>query len=127
MEPGVMATQNFKRNLLLNFYSEGEKSNTCFLLPLKREIKKMSDICSLFPPFGDLAFLPVTLSSPWTVSRQAPMSLNFPGKNTRLGCHFLLMGIFQIQGSNSCLLHWHVDSLPLNHLGRKPLQVNKWE
>ena len=25
----------------------------CFLLPLKRKREKMSDICSLFPPFGD--------------------------------------------------------------------------
>ena len=36
-----------------------------------------------------------------------------PGKNTGVGCHFLL------QGSNRCLLHflhWRVDSLPLYHL-----------
>ena len=45
---------------------------------------------------------------------------NFPGKNTGVGCHFLLQGIFLTQGSNSCLLHllnWQVDSLPLSHLG----------
>ena len=29
----------------------------------------------------------------------------FPGKNTGLGCHFLLQGIFLTQGSNLCLLH----------------------
>ena len=46
-------------------------------------------------------------SSPW----------NFPGKNTGAGCHFLLQGIFIIQGSNLYLLHWQVDSLPLSHLG----------
>jgi len=43
VEPGViMATQNFKRNLLLILYRDGEKNLTfvCFLLPLKREIKK---------------------------------------------------------------------------------------
>ena len=33
------------------------------------------------------------------------------------GCHFLLKGIFPTQGSNSHLLHWQVDSLPLNHQG----------
>ena len=41
---------------------------------------------------------------------------NFPGKNTGVGCHFLLKGIFLTQGSNPhllCLLHWQVDSLPL--------------
>ena len=33
---------------------------------------------------------------------------DFPGKNIRVGCHFLLQGIFPTQGSNSCLLHWQV-------------------
>ena len=28
-----------------------------------------------------------------------------PGKNTGVGCHFLLQGIFPIQESNPCLLH----------------------
>ena len=34
---------------------------------------------------------------------------NSPGKNTGVGCHALLQGIFPTQGSNShllCLLHW---------------------
>ena len=35
---------------------------------------------------------------------------DFPGKNTGVGCHFLLQGIFPIQGSNLRLLHWQVDS-----------------
>ena len=30
-------------------------------------------------------------------------------------CHFLLQGILLTQGLNLCLLHWQVDSLPLNH------------
>ena len=33
-----------------------------------------------------------------------------------MGCHFLLHGVFLIQGLNLCLLHWQVDSL-LHHLG----------
>ena len=36
-------------------------------------------------------------------------------KNTRVGCHFLLQGIFPMQGLNpslSCLLHWQAGSLP---------------
>ena len=44
----------------------------------------------------------------------------FLGKNTGVGCHFLLQGIFSTQGSNPRLLrllHWHVDSLLLGHLG----------
>ena len=46
-----------------------------------------------------------------------PCSWNFPVKNTEVGCHFLLQGTLLIQGSNPCLLHWQVDSLPLSHLG----------
>ena len=36
---------------------------------------------------------------------------NFPGKNTGVDCHFLLQGIFLVQGWSlclSCLLHWQV-------------------
>ena len=51
----------------------------------------------------------------WTVAR-LPCPWNFPSKNTRMGFHFLLQGIFPTQGSNLlllCLLYWQVDSLPL--------------
>ena len=43
-----------------------------------------------------------------------------PGKNTGVGCHVLLQGIFLTQGLNLhllSLLHWQAESLPLNHLG----------
>ena len=33
-------------------------------------------------------------ATPWTVAHQAPLSRNFPGKNTAAGCHFLFQGIF---------------------------------
>ena len=39
-----------------------------------------------------------------------------PGKNTGVGCHALLQGIFPTQGSNTrvlCLLNWQGGSLPL--------------
>ena len=42
---------------------------------------------------------------------------DFPGKHTGVGCHFLLQGIFPIQGWNPCLLHWQADSVPLSHQG----------
>ena len=42
---------------------------------------------------------------------------DFPGKNTGEGGHFLLQGIFLTRGSKLHLLHWQVDSLPLNHQG----------
>ena len=44
--------------------------------------------------------------TPWTVAHQDPLSMGFfSGKNTGVGCHFFLQGIFPTQGSNSGLLH----------------------
>ena len=40
-----------------------------------------------------------------------------PGKNTGVGCHVLLQGIFPTQGLNQRLPQWQEDSLPLSHLG----------
>ena len=47
---------------------------------------------------------PTRLLCPW----------NSPGKNTGVGCHFFLQGIFPTQLSTShllCLLHWQADFL----------------
>ena len=56
---------------------------------------------------------PTRLLCPW----------DFSGRNTRVGCHFLLQGIFLTQGLNPHLLqeilHWQAGSLPLSHLGRQ--------
>ena len=41
------------------------------------------------------------------------------GKNTGVGCHALLQGIFLTQGTNSCLLHCTWILYPLRHLGRE--------
>ena len=48
-----------------------------------------------------------TLATPLTVPARLLCSWDFPGKNTGVGCHFLLQGLFQTQGSSPCLLHWH--------------------
>ena len=45
-------------------------------------------------------------------------SWNFSDKGTRVCYHFLLQGIFPTPGSNSNLLHWQVDSLPLEPPGK---------
>ena len=45
----------------------------------------------------------------WLLGLQSTRLLcpwDFAGKNTGVGCHFLLQGIFPTQGSNPCLLHW---------------------
>ena len=49
-----------------------------------------------------------------------------PSKNTGVGCHTLLQGIFPTQGSNLhllCLLHWQADSLPLAPPGKPTFMV----
>ena len=68
-----------------------------------------------FQPHG---LQPAMLLHPW----------DFPGKHTGVGCHFLLQGIFQNQGSNprlSCLLPQQVYSLPLAPPG-KPFIMNAY-
>ena len=50
--------------------------------------------------------------SPWTS----------PGKNTGVGCHFLLQGIVLSQGSNSGLLHCRQILYHLSHEGTPPPQ-----
>ena len=42
---------------------------------------------------------------PWTVAHQAPRSMEFSGKNTGVGSHFLLQGIFLNQELSLHLLH----------------------
>ena len=56
---------------------------------------KKSERCSVMSlwPHG---LQPARLLCPW----------DFPGKNTGVGCHFLLQGIFLTQGSNLSLLHY---------------------
>ena len=44
---------------------------------------------------------PAWLLCPW----------DFPGKNTGVGCHFLLQGIFPTQGWNLSLLQWQAEPL----------------
>ena len=53
--------------------------------------------------------------TPWTIARQAPLSVGFSRQEHCSGLPFLLQGIFPSQGSNLCLLcplHWQQDSLP---------------
>ena len=58
---------------------------------------------------------PDSLLCPW----------NSPGKNTGMGYHSLLQGIFPAQGSHPCLLYWQADSLPLSHQ-EVQLSLRQW-
>ena len=44
-------------------------------------------------------------ATPWTVTRQAPLSTGFSRQEYWGGLHFLLQGIFPTQGLNPGLLH----------------------
>ena len=50
------------------------------------------------------------LATPWTVASRLLCPWDSPGKNTGVGCHALLQGIFPTQGSNpslfSCIGRW---------------------
>ena len=41
----------------------------------------------------------------WTVAARLLCPWDFPGKNTGVGCHFLLQGVFPIPELNPHLLH----------------------
>ena len=61
---------------------------------------------------------------PWTIACQASLSMGFPGKNTGVGCHSILQGIFPTQRSNPHLLHWQADSTPVSYL-RSPYEGSR--
>ena len=54
---------------------------------------------------GPHGLYPTSLLCPW----------NFPGKSTGVGCHFLLQGLFLMQGLNPGLLHCRQTLYPLSH------------
>ena len=68
--------------------------------------------------------MPDSFAAPQTVACQVPLSMGFPRENTGMGCHFLLQGIFPNQGSNSRLLHWQADSLPVDYHGSLQQGIN---
>ena len=58
-------------------------------------------------------------ATPWTVARSAPRHWDSPSRNTGVGCHSLLQGVFPTQGLNPGLLHCRWILYHLNHEFRK--------
>ena len=87
----ILITQNSGKYCNENTY----KSSCCCCLVVK-------SCLTFLQPHG---LQPARFLCPW----------DFPGKNTRVDCHFFLWGIFWIQVLNPCLLHWQGDSLPLSY------------
>ena len=75
--------------------------------------KKMCAVCSVMShdSLGSHGLQPTRLLCPW----------NSLGKNTGVGCHFLLQRIFLTQGLKTRflnLLYWQVDSFTTEPLGK---------
>ena len=67
--------------------------------------RKLNNLLFIIYAYMLIPFSHVQLcATPWTVARQAP-PWDSPGKNTGVGCHFLLQGVFPTEGLNLSLLH----------------------
>ena len=95
---------------------------------------RCSSACGIFPDQGSN---PCPLHCRWIIIhctiREVPYILFYVccassrthiPQNTRVGCHFLLQGIFLTQGSNWCLLYLLMGSLPLVQPGTPPRKVH---
>ena len=79
--------------------------------PISVHSMKWSEVIQSCPTLcNPMDCSPLRLLCPW----------DSPGKNTGVGCHFLLQGIFPTQGSNLGLLHCRQTLYPLSHQGSPP-------
>ena len=65
--------------------------------------------------------------TPWTVTLQTPLSIGFSSKNTGVGCHCLLQGIFLSEGSKLGLLHFGWMPSRLSCQGSPKVMVGRRE
>ena len=64
--------------------------------------------------YFSIGLQPTRLLCPW----------DFPSKDTGVGCHFLLQGIFPTQGSNTGLLHCRQILYQLSYKGRPTIHYS---
>ena len=79
-------------------------------------IYKCVCLCVYALIFCILSFRSVVSNSSWLQGLCSPW--NSLGQNTGVGSLSLLQGTFPIPGLNACLLHWQMDSLPSEPLGK---------
>ena len=82
------------------------------------ELDQTTGRISWVTPEADWEFLNCCLvadsfSTPWTIARQAPLSIGSLRQEYWSGLPFPSPGIFPTQGLNPCLWHWQADSLLL--------------
>ena len=85
----------------------------------------------LYFPVNEVAQSCLTLCDPMDCSLPGSSVHGiFPGKNTGVGCHYLLQEIFPTKGLNPGLLHCRQTLYRLNHQGSlyfpKVIQIIKW-
>ena len=56
--------------------------------------------------------------TPWTIAHQVHLSMDFPGENTGMGCHFLLQGNLPNPGIKPWSPTLQADSLPVEPQGK---------
>ena len=106
-----------KDSLFLNqVLSSGKQKVSFFYFRKWGKIER----CNIFFAAESLSRVSLFVS-PWTVYPTRLLCLwDFSGRNTGVGCHFLLPGIFPTQGLNSrllCLLHCRQILDPLSQRG----------
>ena len=94
------SSYEFQRNTILTHNKQEQYATQSVYVELCVCVCVCSVMSDSLRPHG---LSPTRLLCPW----------DFPGKTTGVDCHFLLQGIFPIQGLNPCflyLLHWQADS-----------------
>ena len=88
------------------------------------QFSKISETYIRYFGGGLVAKLCPTLVTPWTVARQAPLSMGFSREEYWSGLHSLFQGIFFTQESNPGLLHYRQIFYQLSYKG-SPLGILK--
>ena len=92
--PGKIPWRRIRWKTWIKFSSHLSAAEWALETPCTKSLQPLSVSCC---PYG---LQSARVLCPW----------DFPGKNTGVGCHFLLQGIFPTQALNLCLLcllHWH--------------------
>ena len=109
----IFPTQKLNQGLLhcrqILYQLSYQGSPFCSLLYVKcLALGKESEVAQSYPTLcNPMDCSPTRLLNPW----------NFLGKSIGVGCHFLLQGVFQAQGSNPGLLHCEQTLYRLSHQG----------
>ena len=106
---------------VFNKYLFNSHSATLFPASGKDTLMQVISLISYTTPFNKHKWSEVTQSCP-TLRNPARLlhPRDVPGKSTRVGCQFLLQGIFPIQGSSPAPSHCRQTLCHLSHQGSNP-------